>query len=597
MNERSGLTGHLVACAVGAGLDNLFRMVVVTALALVALRAHAGDQAAIDAATSGYSSLAMLLFTVPFIILASIAGSLGDRLPKHLIVRAARIADVPICVVGIVGFATTSVPLLLSSFLSLGIASAFFAPVKLAIVPELAAPARLARANAALAAVTVAAILAGTCLSALTDPAVMQWLAQRIHLDLPDARAPLAAVWALAVLSGVLCAVGITGAFLIPPVPAQAPATAIAMPWALVRQLSTMAHTRGILAPSIALAGFWALGGAAVVGLVPLAKGVYGLGGAATVALFLALVAGVIVGSVAAPRLMARAFPAGLPIVGAALAGIAFAFAGMQAVADDHLLMAMRSQWPLSFWLFLCGVGAGLWEVPLTVILQERSPPAARNQTMAGVSVLGSLGTFVAAGAYWALTNVAGQSPAQVFIILGSATLALAIAFAARFRIQLSAWLMASVVRRVWRVRVIGAEHVPATGGCLVICNHLSYADGVVLGSSLPRPGRFLVYRRFVEIPFLGFLLRAANVIPVAGEDKRKALLASIDAAVDAAKSGQCVVIFPEGKITRSGHTDAFRSGMERIAGRAGVPVIPAFLHGLWRSPLSRAPTRQLPRL
>ncbi|MBA2479043.1 MAG: MFS transporter [Planctomycetes bacterium] len=597
MSTPVGLTGHLIACAVGAALDNLYRMVVVTALVSVAYRAHAGDSKAADAAASGYSSLAMILFTLPFIVLAPLAGSLGDRLPKQLIVRAARIADVPICALAIVGFATGSVPLLFSSFVALGIASAFFAPVKLAIVPELATPGRLARANAALAAVTVASILVGSCLSAVTDAEALAWLARSLGFAWPEAWVARAPIWALSLLSGALCVLGIVGAFRVPAVRAQSPGTRLAMPWAVTTQVSSMARTRGIIAPAIALAGFWALGGAAVVGLIPLAKGVYGLAQAGTVQLFLALVVGVIVGSVATPRWMAKAFPAGLPIVGAALAGFALACVGWHAETATALPIAERSQVPAAVWLFLCGVGAGLWEVPLTIILQERSPAEKRNQIMAGVSVLGSFGTFFAAGAYWLLANGADRSPAQVFVILGLGTLALAVGFALWYRLQLAAWLMASIVTRIWRVRVIGAEHVPSEGGCLVICNHLSFADGVVLGSSLPRPGRFLVYRRYVEMPVIGFLLRAAGVIPVAGEDKRRALLASIDAAVESAKSGQCVVIFPEGKITRSGQTDSFRSGLERIAGRAQVPVVPAYLHGLWGSPLSRAPRRDLPRL
>ncbi len=171
------------------------------------------------------------------------------------------------------------------------------------------------------------------------------------------------------------------------------------------------------------------------------------------------------------------------------------------------------------------------------------------------------------------------------------------VACAVSWRRQLTAFFLVQLVRATWRTRLVGAERLPESGGCVVACNHLSLADGVVVGASLPRPGRFLVYRRYTELPVIGWLLHAAGVIPVAAEDARRALVASIDAAVQAAKRGEVVVIFPEGKITRSGQMDSFHGGVERIAGRAGVPVVPAYLHGLYGGPFSRADHRGLPRL
>ena len=166
---RQGLLAHLTASAVGAGLDNLFRQVVVVALTVAASHAYPDSSEKADALAASYSSWALMLFSAPFILLAPLAGSLGDRIPKHLIIRAARIADVPIAILGIWGFAISSPWMMLGSYFLLAIASTFFSPAKLAIMPELVDDAHLARGNAALAAVTVAAILLGTCLAACTD--------------------------------------------------------------------------------------------------------------------------------------------------------------------------------------------------------------------------------------------------------------------------------------------------------------------------------------------------------------------------------------------------------------------------------------------
>ncbi len=604
--QPDGLRSHLVACAVGAGLDNLFRQVVMVALAAAALHStHDHAQAQITA--QAYVNWAMVLVTVPFIALSPLAGSLGDRYPKQRIIQAARIADLPVCAFGVWGFASGSVPLMLASLAGLAIASSFFAPVKLAVVPELVPMRRLAPANSLLAAVTVCAILFGTCLSALTDAgkitAAAHWWSP---VDMPAAIERYYPAIILAVVSALCCAIGIISAFRLPRLPAQSPERKLAPPWAVVEQINTLSSAPGLWAPAISLAGFWGVGTAVLVGLVPLATDIYGYGQAGIAGLFFILVIGVITGSVTAPRLIARAFQAGLPIVGAFVAGAAFVMIGLHAHADSLIDAKERNAYTVAIWLFTCGVGAGWWEVPLVILLQERAPAERRNLIMAGVSALGSLGQIASVALIATFSFIFSKIPwcvawgaptTQCFIAIGALTVVAAIGFAIVYRLQLTAWIMASLVKRIWRVRVLGTENVPATGGCLVICNHLSFADGVVMASSLPRPGRFLVYRAYVEMPVIGFLLRAAGVIPVAGEDKRKALLASIDAAIEAAKSGECVVIFPEGKLTRTGHTDAFRSGMERIAGRAGVPVVPAFLHGLWGGPFSRAPRKDWPRL
>lgn len=164
------------------------------------------------------------------------------------------------------------------------------------------------------------------------------------------------------------------------------------------------------------------------------------------------------------------------------------------------------------------------------------------------------------------------------------------------WRNRVARWLSEVFIRTLFRVNVVGSEHVPKTGGCLVICNHLSYADGIIVMACLPRPGRFLVDNKYVRMPFWGFPLRLAGVIPVEYGDRRRALVAAIEAAVAAAQRGEVVVIFPEGKITRNGQMDTFQRGMERIATRANIPIIPAHLHGLWGSVASRADRTKLPR-
>ncbi len=589
--QQTGFAGHVIACIIGAGLDNLFRQVAIIALAAAAVIAYPEDKSQAETLSATYGSWALMLFSAPFILLAPLAGSLGDRLPKHLIIRAARIADVPIAALGIWGFAIQSPTMMLTALTLLAIASTFFAPVKLAVIPELVDNQRLSKANGVIAAVTVMAILGGTVLAICTDKA---WVSS-VFAFVGITASPHATVWSLAIVSAILCTAGIIAAYRVPPLPAQAPHTPIAMPWMVIHQIKSLNHNPGTWTPALALAGFWALGGATFAGLSTLGSVVYGLSEAGTVGLFLALVVGMVIGSFLAPRLIAKAFPAGAPLFGALMAGCAFAFVGLTAWQDMSLAESARSPAIIIFWLIITGIGAGIWEVPVTVLLQERATPLQRNLVMSAVSVLGSFGTFIAAGSFQLLIK-SGLSTPQAFICCGVFTIFMALIVLFHFRSQFAGWIISVTVKIAYNVRLYGAENMPTTGGCLVVCNHLSYSDGIILASHLPRRGRFLVYRRFVDLPVIGLFMRAAGVIPVDAEDSRRALLASIDAAVNAAKAGEVVVIFPEGKLTRSGQMDTFRSGLERIASRAGVPIVPAHLDGLWGTISSRAASRAWPR-
>ncbi|MBA3939138.1 MAG: MFS transporter, partial [Planctomycetes bacterium] len=579
-----GFGAHLQACAIGAGIDNLFRAVIGVALVGLAKQAHPGDSiaehAAADRLGNLYTTLATLLFIIPFVIVAPMAGSLGDRLPKHRIIRITRLAEVALIAVGSAALALGSTTLLLASLVGLATSSAFFAPVKLAVVPELVSAERLPWANGWLAAITVFAILGGTALASLTDAGVLHALGLGW----------LGGAGMLALLGTVMVAIGIHGAWRIPPLHAQAPDTPIAPFWAIPRQMRALSSAPGLWAPALSLAGFWALGAVAQSTLLDISGFIYGLGQAGTAALSVTLACGIIAGALLAPRLMAKTFPAGLPVAGAVIAACALIGAGLHAQLGGGVVV-------FGALLFVTGFGSGLWETPLTVLLQERSPAGVRNLVMASAGVLASLAMIGGGGGSLVLSQVLHFSSSEVFIAIGAVALVITIVPAWRYRTQLAAWLVWVATHLTFRIRVTGAEHLPASGGCLLVCNHLSYSDGLVLGASLPRRARFLVYRAYVEMPVVGFFLRAAGVIPVSAEDRRRALLASIDTAIEAAKAGEVVVIFPEGQLTRSGQTNTFHSGMERIAARAGVPVVPAHLAGLWGTITSRAPQRSWPRL
>ena len=573
--RRRGLIAHLITSATGAANDNLFRQVV--AVALVAM---GGTLIPNDHARGGdlLAALAGLAFVIPFALLAPLAGALGDRLPRRSLVIGLRLAEIPLVLIGVWGFAHGMTSLMFCALGGLALQSALFAPVKLSIMPDLVDEHRLPSANAALQAITIVAILGGTAAAMLSDAGVIA----------TTPFAPLGAAGGLAIVGLALALVGILAAWRLPSLPAADPAAPIR--FGNFRGMwRDLIATKTVFAPALGLAAFWGLAAAAQTLVIATGERAYHLGQAKSPLLSLSLAGGIILGSVMAPLLMIRGFPAGLPVIGAFIAASGLIMGANVASTAD------TSWWHFAIWLGITGMGAGLWEIPLQVLVQERAPAKQRSQILAAAGVLGSLTMLLAQGLAVVLILVFKQPGPHVLSILGWITMIAACACAWYYRTQILGWMLMRLVRIGYRITVTGGDDFPRSGGCLVICNHVSYADGLILSAVLPRSARFLVYHTFVNAPLIGPVLRAGGAIAVNDGNQRQALVAAIESAVTAAKAGEVVVIFPEGKLSRSGQMDTFRSGMEKIAQRANVPIVPMHLSGIWGAFFSRAPERSWP--
>jgi 1-acyl-sn-glycerol-3-phosphate acyltransferase len=162
------------------------------------------------------------------------------------------------------------------------------------------------------------------------------------------------------------------------------------------------------------------------------------------------------------------------------------------------------------------------------------------------------------------------------------------------FLMRFLAWLL---IHTIHRVSTVDVERIPEQGAAVLVCNHVSYVDAIVIMAASPRPIRFVMDHRIFRTPLLGFIFRTAKAIPIAPAKDDPWLMekAFIDVA-QALHEGELVCIFPEGKLTHNGEINEFRGGIAKIVERSKVPVIPMALRGLWGSVFSRDPSNVFER-
>jgi 1-acyl-sn-glycerol-3-phosphate acyltransferase len=246
--------------------------------------------------------------------------------------------------------------------------------------------------------------------------------------------------------------------------------------------------------------------------------------------------------------------------------------------------------------LFLVSLFAGFYSVPLYALIQSRGEPAHRARIIAANNILNAVFMIVASLAAMALLR-AGLTLPQLFLVVGlmnAAVAAYIYLLVPEFLMRFLCWLL---VHTVYRLDKRGLENLPEEGAAVVVCNHVSFVDALVILAASPRPIRFVMDHRIFAIPVLSFVFRTGKAIPIASAKEDPALLENAyDEVARALEAGELVGIFPEGRITESGELQPFRGGIRRIVERTPVRVVPMALSGLWGSFFSRVQGRAMAR-
>ncbi len=556
----------------GALNDNLFKN------ALLVMIVSASLTVVVEVNT--VVNLAAGLFILPFFLFSALAGQLADKYEKSRIIRQIKLAEIFIMLLGAAAFLTGSLWLLLAVLFLMGTQSAFFGPVKYAILPQHLAEDELLAGNARVGMGTFVAILLGTIAGSLIGGSShVAWLA------------------GVAVL--FIAVVGWLSSRAIPP--AEPRASVFELDWNAPRiswqLIKLAAEKRTVFLAILGISWFWMLGASYLTQMpnftVTVLKGEPGV-----IALVLsAFTVGVAIGSMLCGRLSGPRVEIGLVPLGAlglSVLGIDLYFAAeafhSETVLGPLAFLASGDGWRVLLDIFLLGLFGGLYIVPLYAMVQARTAPDKRARIIGSNNILNALFMVLASVLGILFLGVAGFSIAELFLTLALMNIAVALFIflqVPEFTMRFLVWLMG---HSLYRVEHHGLEQIPLRGPAIIVCNHVSYVDALLLAGAVRRPIRFIMYKPIYELPVLNFIFRTGGAIPICSpKEDAQAYQRAMDSIADALDRGQLLCLFPEGKLTHDGEIDTFRQGVERILERNPVPVVPMALRGLWKSFFSRS--------
>jgi len=558
----------------GAFNDNLFK----TAL-LVALTYDALSWTTI--APGLLNNLIPGLFILPYVLFSATAGQIADKVEKGRLARFVKLLEVAIMLVACLGWMTHTLWLLIAAVVGMGVHSTLFGPVKYAYLPQHLKPEELVGGNGVIEMGTFVGILLGEVAGALLV-----------------AHKPFG-IELVAGASLLMALLGLAASWRIPSSPAPAPELKINHNFVTesVRNLRFSAQNRTVFLSMLGNSWFWFYG-ALVLSQFPVYAKDYLHGDHSVFVLLLTVFSlGIGIGSLLCEKLSGRKVEIGLvPFgsIGLSLFGIDLYFASLAytntATVDAFALLALPGSLRILADLVLIGVFGGFFIVPLFALIQTRCDPKHVSRTIAGMNILNALFMVAAAGVAILLLGQ-GFSIPQMFLVTALLNAAVAVyifSLVPEFLMRFLAWML---IHTIHRVATVDVERIPDEGPAVLVCNHVSYVDAIVIGAASPRPIRFVMDHRIFNTPLLGWIFRTAKAIPIAPakEDPFMMERAFIDIA-QALHEGDLVCIFPEGKLTSTGEMNEFRGGIAKIVERSKVPVIPMALRGLWGSVFTRDP-------
>ncbi len=555
----------------GAGNDNLFKF------AFTLLVTYQLQMSWLPPALAGLVIGA--LFILPFVLFSATSGQLADKLEKTVLIRGVKWLEIAIMSFAGWGFISASVPALLACVFLMGLHSTIFGPVKFAYLPQHLSERELTGGNGMVEMGTFVAILLGQVAGGLL-----------IAVPGQGPRLVALACIGVAVLGRVV-------AQWVPLSPATDPGLKInwnpfSETW---RNLLVAYQSPAVFRSLLGISWMWFFGAVFLSMFPAFAHDV--LHGDEQVASLLLVVfsVGIGIGALLCEVLSHRHVEIGLVPLGAIgmsvfAVDLYFSARGLPPGASLTMaeFLARTAHWHVMADLGLLALSAGIYSVPMYALIQLRSQASHRARIIAANNILNALFMIVSALGVGLLLK-AGLSIPEVFGLVGLLNAAVGLyifLIVPEYLLRFVAFVLA---RCMYRLQLRGDEHIPTSGAAILVCNHVSYIDAVLLMAASPRPIRFLMDHRIFATPVLGWLFRLGGAIPVAPQQEDPAAYErALAQARQVLEEGDLLGIFPEGGITRDGRLGPFKGGIMKILQTHPVPVVPLALHNLWGSFFSR---------
>ncbi len=543
----------------GAYSDNVLRNLL---LSMVVGMGLAGSE------RSSFVSLVTFLFSMPFVLFSMTGGWLADRFSKRRVTLWTKGMEIAAMTVATTGLALHSRPITLVALGLVATQAALFGPSKYGLLPELLPAKRLSWGNGVIELGTFLAIIIGTVTGA--------GLAEHFH-----GREVYAGYFLLA-----LAVVGFFTSLGIDRVPVAAPEKRYQINFLgdLWQQIGLMRRDKALFLAVLGNTYFWFLGSLLFSTVVVYGPDVLHIGQTKTGYLNAALAIGIGIGSMIAGLVSGSKIEYGLiPFGSIGMTATGFVLGVMHVgLLGSGVLLGL-----LGFW-------AGFYAVPVNALIQHRPQEKDKGGIIAAANLLSFVGIAISSGVYYIFTAFIHLNPRGVIVVASFIT-GLGTVYVLML---LPEWfgrlILFFLTHTVYRVKVLGRDNFPDKTGALLVCNHMSFVDVLLLIASTDRPIRFLMYKGIYDNKFIKPFARAMKAIPISSEQRPREMIRSLRTASDALRDDEIVCIFAEGQITRTGQLLPFRRGLERIMKGVDAPIVPVNLDGVWGSIFSFARGRFL---
>ncbi|WP_394135041.1 MFS transporter [Aliivibrio fischeri] len=560
---------YFLTQSLGAFNDNIFKNTLLLFVAFASVDS-------LPISSNLFINLAAGLFILPFFLFSAFAGLLADKYEKSAFIRKVKLAEIIIMLFGAIAFVLKDFTLLLILLFLMGTQSAFFGPVKYALLPQQLKEDELVSGNALVETGTFLAILFGTIGAGII---ASQENAQYIAAG---------AVLLFAVL-------GYLSSRFIPYAKAIDPT--LSFRWRPIQQtrntISIAKKDSSVFLAIMGISWFWFLG-ASYLTQFPNYTHHFLNDNAITVSVLLALFSvGIAVGSLACDVLSKHRVELGIIPLGS-LGITIFGFnlflatpANPIHTTDFFEILTHPDLFSVFVNLFFLGVSGGIFIVPLYTLIQKRPQAKYRSQIIAANNIYNAIFMVTSAILGIICLSVIELSIPQFFLLLAILNGIVTLFLFLRVPIFIIRFVLWVLTHTGYRVSHQHLHHIPDEGGALLVCNHITYMDAFIISGACPRPIRFVMEEEYAELPLIKYFFKLTKVIPI-NATKSSSIRRAFMEVENALTNGEIVLIFPEGVLTRDGEIGAFLRGMDIILKRSPVPVIPMALRGLWGSFFSR---------